>query len=161
MHRHARFDPLDQLVAPTAEQLAQGRQAWQRRAAQGGQALLQQAEGIAAQPLQAAVAPAPLTALAPAGECPEGIGGHQAPAADPLAPLHRFQQHAMARAAAHLQPGGEGGFQIGWPAAGQGDEVMAGSHLGQEWLIGPACSARAVRNMGAGHRRADGQKKRG
>ena len=88
VHRHNRLDPADQFVAPEAKQLAHRRQPRNRRAGEGLQALAQQLEGVALQGLAAAIAPAALGVGTAAGEGPEGVADHEAPAADALAPFH-------------------------------------------------------------------------
>ena len=128
--RHTRLDPVDQLVAPEAEQLAEGGQPGHRGRAQGGQALTQKLEGVARQLIVPSVAPVTLGPPAPAGEDPERVACHEAPAAEALAPLHRLEQHAMAAMGTRLEPGGQGRFQVGRPALPEGREVgtLGASH---------------------------------
>jgi len=129
VHRHARLDPADQLIAPEAEQLPHRRQPRDRGAGEGLQTVLQELEGVALQVVLAAIAPLAQAAFAAAGEGPERIGHHEAPAAEALATLDRLEQHAVVALGAHLQPGGERGFQIRRPALPEGDEGVAGSQL--------------------------------
>ena len=134
--RHAGFNPADQFVAPEAKQLPHRGQARHRGTGQGRQALLHQLKGVATQVLLAAIAPLAQALVPPACEGPEGVAHHKAPAADPFAALHRFEQGPMAAGRSHLQPGGEGGFQVSGPAFPQGDEGFASSHLVEEDLLG-------------------------
>ena len=129
MDRNAGFDPADQFIAPGTEQLAKGGKLRHGRRPERCEALAQKVEGIALEVVTPAVAPLPPGRLAPAGKGPEGVAYHHTPAAEPLAALHRFQQHPLASAGTHLQPGAQGRFQVGGPPFRQGNEGVAAKGL--------------------------------
>ena len=159
VHRHRGLDPVDQFVAPEAEQLAHRGQVVEGATAQRCQTLLQQVERVAPEGFAAPIAPAPLALLAAAGEDPEGIAHHKTPTAETFTALDRFEQHPMGTGGTHLQPGAQWCFEVGRPAAAQGDERAPRCQLLLKVLI---VGRRAAWGAGrAGHGASDGQKKRG
>ena len=128
--RHSGLDPADQLITPHAKQLAHGGQPRYRGWLDVCQLFAQQGEGIALQQLLAPIAPVAFAPVSAPGESPEGVADHKTPAAKPLAAFDRLEQDSLATALSHLQPGGEGRFQIGGPAFP--DRYVGGSLLGKD-----------------------------